>query len=319
MASDPESSSGTAVSPDDASEAPSSEEASLPLPDTEPYLGEETAACYEALCAYYDGSDSEKRDPAPAPSELFASLRAENGLPYFCLYNLAMTHVVRYVPDPSDGYLLDRAAVLLSGIRLERSDDFMDRENVPGVSEFLFFSSPDGTKKLYLFPDSGGQIEVLSVDGESASLYRSPPSEGTEGTGSLYEEFRFLYDGLDCQAQDVAFPAESAEEAVRLYAEVVYGYRFLLTTPGNRMKASSYKAIEYGILQKNPKGSAVIMELTAHIAPLDPVRRAFAEIFPVRSGEDAGMAGIYREFLLEKGDDGLWRCTESATSGLELP
>ena len=293
------------------------EGSSLPLPDREAYQGEETSACYEALCAFFGGETEERKD-APDPAGLFASLFAEEETPYFSLYHISMPRVVRYETGPAGGYLPERASYLLATARFERSGDALDRESVPNVSEFLFFSSRGGERKLYIFPTDGGRMTMLTVDGEAASSFSAPVSGGEDGSDFSYESFRMLFDSLESESLNVAFPAENAEEACRLFAEEIRGYPFLLASPESLLKVSSYKAGEYSIVKQNKSGNAVILELESLLAPLDPSRRAFAGMIPVVSGENAGMGRLTGEFLLERVEDGSWRCTASG-SGLELP
>ena len=293
------------------------EGSSLPLPDREAYQGEETSACYEALCSFFGGETEERKD-APDPAGLLASLFAEEETPYFSLYHISMPRIVRYGTGPAGGYLPERASYLLTAARFERSEDAMDRESVPNVSEFLFFSSRDGAQKLYIFPTDGGQMTVLTVEGDTASSFSAPVSGGEDGSVFSYESFRMLFDSLESESLNAAFPAENAEEACRLFAEEVRGYPFLLASPGSLLKASAYMPGEYSIREQSESGDAVILELESFLAPLDPARRAFAEMVPVPSGENAGMGRLFSEYLLERGEDGSWRCTASGI-GLELP
>ena len=292
------------------------------------YLGEKSPACYERLSSLFreadDGSDARE---APSPADLIDSLTADGSSPLFCLYHTALDRVRQYPLD--DEYALSRAVRLLSTASFERlaPEDAAGYGN-PYVNEFLFFSSGDGERRIYLLPhDPYEDLLLIAVDGDAVSVFSAPSarSEGGEseagerGSFLAYRDFRSLFDGMDASRQNVAFSASSAEEAVRIFAEKIYGRRFLNAVPGSGFAASAYYVNGYETLKTGKQENAVIGALDISIASLAPDPDSFGDMLIPEKGENAGRVTIHSEFLLEKQEDGHWKATQTGVSGLELP
>ncbi len=157
--------------------------------------------------------------------------------------------------------------------------------------------------------------DVISyTDGRTTRLWGSftPISSAIPVANQVRAE---IYDRLEyAESLNPRFLAANAAEAVELYATMEYPVANQALTAGNAYRFLDYQLNSFEVWQESDDGLAVVGHMTFTFTTDHPaVWDNAIELTP-----DATRQRMMREFVLVKGADGYWSCTEwgSSTSGL---
>jgi len=142
----------------------------------------------------------------------------------------------------------------------------------------------------------------------------------TEGVGSLAWAVRRVYENLLLDHERIeGFAADSAEVAVELFAETVYGQHLMSIPSGGVYSIEHYRLIEQEVIEVSSDGNAVLGRFVLSVWPEDYQRSGFwAGNGTFGTGDEYGWILSTYEFVLKRGDDGLWHCTGLGTGGYSL-
>lgn len=142
----------------------------------------------------------------------------------------------------------------------------------------------------------------------------------TEGVGSLAWAVRRVYENLLLDHKRIeGFAADSAEAAAELFTETVYGEHLMSIPAGGVYSIEHYRLIEQEVIEVSSDGNAVLGRFVLSVWPEDYQRSGFwAGNGTVGTGDEYGWILSTYEFVLKRGDDGLWHCTGLGTGGYSL-
>lgn len=186
-------------------------------------------------------------------------------------------------------------------------------------SEFwLTAAAADGSNRMTFWSDSGSGTVQFS-DGDSTSFWMASPEN--DGSESIAEDIRMEYDNLDADSSRISFLTEgTAEEAADYFVHSAYGDHMSSLEPGSIYGISEYEVIDWAVREVSKDGEAVVGFFQYAFVPWDFNSPG---IWAGNTGEGAGnyegKLTCYREFVLQRQEDGLWHCTGLGTGGYSLP
>lgn len=193
--------------------------------------------------------------------------------------------------------------------------------DAPGTAPSVFwvtFSSADGTASMSFWQGGDPETVQYTCGGETTYWFASPKTE--DGAG-IAEVMRTFYDDLTLDYTKIAFTSDgSAEDTAALFAREIYGSHILSVAPGGLSSITDYEAIDWAVTEVSEDGDAILGWFKFAILPED------YDFTPFWAGSAVAGEGEYEgwiikdlEFVLQKRDDGLWRCTGLGTGGYTLP
>ena len=213
----------------------------------------------------------------------------------------------------TDRWYAERYAVVFSGYEWEE----IDMPSQESSDFWITIISTDGLKNMIFL---SGDVETLHYkDGEN-STYLIPKPLYKDNT-SITLNIRAEYDGLDISISRVFFYISgSAEDAAESFVYSVYGTHLLNLAPDSMYNISDYDVVKWGIKEKSISDDAIVGWFTYAVVPKNYDSPGHWPGNTVE-GEDEyeGWLVKYREFVLQKQEDGYWKCIGFGTGGYSLP
>lgn len=182
---------------------------------------------------------------------------------------------------------------------------------------WLTYTSADGEVSVTFYHGENGPVKY--EDGENTVWWQVRPNfwNGRSDAETLRMA---IYDNLEVSSELIpAFPADSARDAVRSFAETVWGDHLKNTTPGSIYCVLDYKVRSWSVEQISTDGNAVVGVVRYAVLPEDYTAPGlWAGSTEGGTGEYEGWLMMGREFILERQADGLWHCLSEGTGGAML-
>lgn len=224
--------------------------------------------------------------------------------------------------DTSDGAgrsypfdaLAGRLAVLLDSYSWTALD-----QTAPASGDFrLTIRAGDGTAEMTFFPDQGAG-SVSYTDGDTACSWSAASPDGADR--SITADVRLEYDSLEVDVTQLSFPLDgTAEEAAEYFVSTVFGSHLTALTPGNSYGVDDYEVVKWEVLEVSADGNGVRGSFVCAFTPWDADSSGlWAGNTQAGTGAYEGKLTFYREFVLQRQEDGSWRCSVfgTGTSPLE--
>jgi len=187
-----------------------------------------------------------------------------------------------------------------------------------GPDEYwLTLISADGEKTMTFYPGGDG---IAAFDDGGDVLYWQ--AEARESEMNVAAEVRMEYDGLEADCTRIAFYLgdEGAEKAADAFVHSAFGSFLMNLAPGNMCAVEEYDVVEWDVREVSADGDAVAGWFSYAFVPSDfNSPGIWAGNTGMGSGEFEGMLTAYREFALQRQEDGYWHCVEMGTGGVMLP
>lgn len=262
-----------------------------------------TAAAMELYKKHESGGDT---SPTDAIDSLFAS--GDIAL------TLNLANDGAYNTYLADEWYSGRFKVLLDGYKwtelempLTEPSDF-----------WLTAASADGAKSMTFWANSGAGM-VQYNDGNTTAYWNASPAN--EYNKSIAEDIRLEYDNLDVDYARIAFYLDgSAEEAADSFVHSAYGSHMMSLVPGNMYGMSDYEVVRWEAREVSENGDAVVGRFEYAFTPWDYNSIGIWAGNTVEgTGVYEGKLTCYREFVLQRQEDGYWHCVDLCTGGASLP
>ena len=213
-----------------------------------------------------------------------------------------------------DEWYLGRFQVLL------RSFNWTELETTETVTGdyWLTAVSADGTVSM-TFCSDGGAGTVQYSEGGSTTVWTATPPAGA--SISIAEEIRSEYYNLDVDCTRISFNLEgNAEEAADYFVHDAFPAHMANLAPENENGFSDYDVVEWNVREVSKDGEAVVGSFRCAFIPWDfESSDLWAGNTVEGTGEYEGKLTFFREFVLQRQDDGCWHCVEIGTGGCALP
>ena len=182
---------------------------------------------------------------------------------------------------------------------------------------WLTAESSDGIHKMTFWSGDTGMIQY--DNGSTSTYWLAAPLH--EGMGSIAYSIRREYDNLDANYSRIGFYLNgTAEEAADAFVHTAFGSHRMSLMPGSMYRITAYEVVDWEIREVSTDGNAVVGWFQYAFLPEDPQSSGiWAGNTTHGTGEYAGMLTAFREFVLQKQDDGYWHCTGLGTGGYTLP
>ena len=219
-----------------------------------------------------------------------------------------------YPSYPADAWYSDRFRVLLDGYDWTR----LEMPSTEPSEFWLTAASADGTADMKFWSDRGAGTVQFS-DGSTSSFWKASPKSG--GSESIARDIRMEYDNLDVDCTRISFPADGgAEEAADTFVHSAFGGHMAGLAPGSIYGISDYEVVDWTVREVSEKGDAVVGSFEYAFVPWDfNSPGVWAGNTAEGAGDYEGKLTCYREFVLQRQEDGLWHCTGLGTGGYTLP
>ena len=274
--------------------------------------------------AQTQGSDAQTQSGAPdaqsaegavsgntdalTPPDVYTKL-FESGAPSLTLYRAQYGAFKTY--DMPGDYFRGRTGVLLGSYEYTQ----LSAPAPEPAQYYLTLSGGGAEMTFYALGDNKTLVQYSSSDG---SLYWTARSE--EGDISLAYDMRFEFDNADADISRIEFFTDTAEDAADQFVHSVYGTHELSLDPEGIYAITEYDVVDWEIREKSADGNALVGWFKAAVKPADINSPGlWAGNTAMGEGDYAGMLVYYREFVLQRGDDGYWRCVGLGTGGYRLP
>lgn len=214
-----------------------------------------------------------------------------------------------YAFDPLAG----RLAVLLDSYAWTALE-----QTAPTSDDFrLTIRAGDGAAEMTFLSDQGAGI-VSYTDGDTACSWSAASLYG--GDRSIAVDIRREYDGLEVNITQLSFPLDgTAEEAAEYFVGTVFGSHLTTLTPGNSYGVDDYEVVEWEVLEVSEDGDAVRGNFICAFTPWDVNSPGlWAGNTTEGTGAYEGKLTFYREFALQRQEDGNWHCSGFGTGTIPL-
>ena len=215
---------------------------------------------------------------------------------------------------PANDWYAGRFKVLLSGY----SWTMLPMPSTEPSDYWLTAVSANGAETMKFWSDSGAGMVQYS-DTSASFFWSAAPAE--EQNISIAEDIRMEYDNLDADSSRISFLTEgTAEEAADYFVHSAYGDHMTTLEPGSIYGISEYEVIDWAVREVNKTGDAVVGSFEYAFVPWDMNSPGiWAGNTGEGTGEYEGKLTCYREFVLQKQEDGSWHCIGLGTGGYSLP
>ena len=191
---------------------------------------------------------------------------------------------------------------------------------MPGMmpSEYwLTAESSNGINKMTFWSGDAGMIQY--DNGSTITYWLATPLY--ESSDSIAYSIRREYDNLDVDYSRIKFYLSgNAEKAASSFVHTAFGSHLLSLMPGNWYSITEYEVVDWDIREISEDGTAVVGWFEYAFIPEDLQSPGiWAGNTGNGTGEHEGMLTAYREFVLQKQDDGYWHCIGLGTGGYTLP
>ena len=219
-----------------------------------------------------------------------------------------------YNTYPANEWYSGRFKVLLSGyiwteleMPLTEPSDF-----------WLTAASADGAKSMTFWANSGAGM-VQYNDGNITTYWSASPAN--EYSKSIAEDVRHEYDNLDVDYSRIVFYFDgSAEAAADSFVHSAYGSHMMSLAPENMYGMSEYDVVQWEVREISENGDAVVGWFECAFTPWDFYSIGiWAGNTTEGTGAYEGKLTFYREFVLQRQENGYWHCIGLGTGGYSLP
>lgn len=191
------------------------------------------------------------------------------------------------------------------------------------VPYYVIVSSADNSARFIFFGESdfacyrSGEVTTWYE-----TLYKYTLSEGEDDT--LAAAMRSNYDGLDVSYEQIAkfFYDGTVEQTAQLFSREIYPNHLFHLVPGSKYGIMDYQVVNWGVDAVSKDETAIVGWFEYAVLPHPDNNNShwlWAGNTVAGSGDLAGWLVMYRQFVLEKREDGYWYCTGLGTGGYTLP
>ena len=215
---------------------------------------------------------------------------------------------------PANDWYAGRFKVLLSGYSWTK----LPMPSTEPSDYWLTAVSANGAETMKFWSDSGAGMVQYS-DGSASFFWSAVPAE--EQNISIAEDIRMEYDNLDVSTSRISFQVEGgAQEAADFFVHSAYGEHMTSLAPENMYGISDYEVVRWKVREVSETGDAVVGSFEYAFVPWDMNSPGiWAGNTGEGTGEYEGKLTCYREFVLQKQEDGSWHCIGLGTGGYSLP
>jgi hypothetical protein len=160
---------------------------------------------------------------------------------------------------------------------------------------------------------------VQYYDGNTTTFWSASPAY--DYNESIAKDIRLEYDNLDVDYSRIAFYLDgSAEEAADAFVHSAYGSHMTALAPGSMYGMSDYDVVQWKVREISETGDAVVGTFQCAFTPWDfNSAGIWAGNTEEGTGRYQGKLIYYREFVLQRQEDGYWHCIGLGTGGYTLP
>lgn len=207
-----------------------------------------------------------------------------------------------------------RFKVLLGGYKWTK----LEAPSTEPSDFWLTAFSADGTKIMTFWATSGAGM-VQYYDGNTTTFWSASPAY--DYNESIAKDIRLEYDNLDVDYSRIAFYLDgSAEEAADAFVHSAYGSHMTALAPGSMYGMSDYDVVQWKVREISETGDAVVGTFQCAFTPWDfNSAGIWAGNTEEGTGRYQGKLIYYREFVLQRQEDGYWHCIGLGTGGYTLP
>ncbi|MDL2273753.1 M56 family metallopeptidase [Oscillospiraceae bacterium OttesenSCG-928-G22] len=222
----------------------------------------------------------------------------------------------------TDRYYADRLNVLMSSYDWS----LLDRLHPVKMSDDYWAEAPyyitlesvdtNAQQSLVFFADSNLVLfRRGDVDGWYELAYKH------DGDSSIAADIRGEYDNQDVSYRRIMFYTNSAPEtAASLFINEIYGKHLLGLAPGGLYSITDYELVDWELREVSEDETALVGWFEYAVIPENiDSPGLWAGNTGMGEGEYEGWLTMYREFVLQKQDDGYWHCIDFGTGGASLP
>lgn len=183
---------------------------------------------------------------------------------------------------------------------------------------WLTAASANGATSMTFWSNSGAGM-VQYREGDTTTFWSALPAY--DYTVSIAEDIRAEYDNLDVDYARISFYLDgSAEEAAETFVHSAYGSHMMSLAPGNMYGMSDYDVVKWEVREVSADGDAVVGWFECAFTPWDfDSPGIWAGNTAEGTEEYEGKLTFYREFVLQRQEDGYWHCIGFGTGGYSLP
>lgn len=180
---------------------------------------------------------------------------------------------------------------------------------------WLTLEGTDGAGRM-TFRANGGAGTVEYESGGETRYWAATPTE--DGAVSIADDIRRLYDNLEADVSQIRFSVDGgAQAAAEYFVQNAFSAHRMSLSPGNWYRYTDYALIDWGFEVTGSDDLAVAGWFQYAFVPEIPDTPAvWAGSCDYGTGEYEGMLLNTFEFLLQKQEDGSWRCVEIGTGGI---
>lgn len=224
-----------------------------------------------------------------------------------------------YLPDQgacgtytvSGQYYPERIRVLICGYTWTQ----LDAPPTQPDEYWLTLVSTDGARKMTFRANGGAGVVEYESGGETV-YWAAEPAE--DGFASIADDVRRCYDNLEADESRICFSVDGGSQAAAEYfMQTAFAAHRMSLSPGNWYRYTDYALLDWGLDAYGGDD----MEVTgwfqyAFVPEVPDTPAVWAGSVDYGTGEYEGMLLNYFQFLLQKQEDGSWRCMEMGTGGI---
>jgi len=142
-----------------------------------------------------------------------------------------------------------------------------------------------------------------------------------DGGGFLAAEMRAEYDSQDVNFKRINFYYDGTPElAAELLVQEIFGKHMLGLAPGGIYSITDYQVVEWGVMEVSEDEAAIVGWFEYAVIPENfNSPGLWAGNTTEGTGEQEGWLVMYRQFVLQRQEDGYWHCIDFGTGGASLP
>lgn len=272
-----------------------------------------TAAAMELYEKYKEGENGEDENGGtPSPADVVSSLFDSGGSVELTLH---LANDGAYNTYSASDWYAGRFEVLLNGYEWTE----LEMPSTEPSDFWLTAISLDGEQNMTFWSD--GDAGTVQYSDGSGAIYYWSASPLDDFSVSIAEDIRAEYDNLDVDYSRISFSLSgSAEDAADYFVHSAYGSHMTNLAPGNMYGVSDYEVVNWEVREVSGDGDAVVGWFECAVIPWDMDSPGiWAGNTGEGTGEYEGWLTYYREFVLQKQEDGYWHCIGLGTGGYTLP
>ena len=188
------------------------------------------------------------------------------------------------------------------------------------VGEYWIIVSQEDGKSMTFYPQGEGIIAYFN--GSDTTYWTAERNDANSESDTecinITSGLRALYDGMEISPENMEYGLfvyyGNAEEAADYFGDGIYGLQLQNLSPGNRYRILEYNSLGTQVLQVNEDGNIVLASVKLAFVPADPNSPGLWD-GNTRKGTGDFEGRLIRDiqFVLQKQEDGRWKCIAVGT------